>query len=172
MFVNRFELPMASYFSIPYVSLPALFLTEYRQIGLNETEMMLILHIFSFQQTEQTHFPSIEDISKRMSISSEDVYSILQKLVKRGYIAIIPLKQEGQVSEHFDLSPVIGMMTRGLHPEPSIVKLDSISDQNVFIVFESEFGRPLTAIEYEQIIQWIDEDGHEEKIILEALRES
>jgi DNA replication protein len=170
------DVPMAAYFSIPYVSFPALFMSEYREIGLLDNEMMLILHIFTFQQLEQTMFPTISDLSNRMSLTADEIFALLQKLVKRGYIRIVPITYEGQVSEQIDLSPVIGMLTRRLHPEPELepehhAHLTTIG-KNLFGVFESEFGRPLTAIEYEQIIQWLDKDGYEERIILEALRES
>jgi DNA replication protein len=170
------DVSMAAYFSVPYVAFPAMFMSEYREIGLQDTEMMLILHLYTFQQIEKTSFPTVNDLSSRMSMSADEIFSLLQRLVKRGYIRIVPVTYDGQVSEQFDLSPVIGMLTRRLHPEPELEAEEpvhaSVSGKNLFTIFEQEFGRPLTAIEYEQIIHWLDTDGYEERIILEALRES
>ncbi|UOF89679.1 DnaD domain protein [Fodinisporobacter ferrooxydans] len=169
---NRMELPMAAYFTVPFVSFPSLFMMEYQNIGLNETEMMLILHILTFQQVEQNVFPTMPDLAARMSIGSDEIFTVLQRLVNRGYITIVPMTTDGQVSENYDLSPVIGMLTHRLHPQPNMAPIEPVRSKNVFSVFESEFGRPLTAIEYEQIIQWLDTDGYDELMILEALRES
>jgi DNA replication protein len=43
---------------------------------------------------------------------------------------------------------------------------------NLFAVFEQEFGRPLSAMECETIVGWLDKDGYPEELILFALKES
>ena len=39
-------------------------------------------------------------------------------------------------------------------------------------MFESEFGRPLSAIEYQRISQWLEEDKYQPDLIQFALREA
>ena len=43
---------------------------------------------------------------------------------------------------------------------------------NLFQLFEREFGRPLSPMECETLTQWLDEDGHPEVLIVAALREA
>ena len=42
----------------------------------------------------------------------------------------------------------------------------------MFRVFEKEFGRPLSPMEYETISGWIDQDRYPEELILLALKEA
>lgn len=43
---------------------------------------------------------------------------------------------------------------------------------SIFAVFEQEFARPLSPMEYETISSWIDEDRYSEELILMALKEA
>jgi DNA replication protein len=43
---------------------------------------------------------------------------------------------------------------------------------NLFQLFEQEFGRPLSPMEYETINGWLDQDGYAEELIRFALKES
>ncbi|MFD0670365.1 DnaD domain protein [Cohnella sp. GCM10027633] len=43
---------------------------------------------------------------------------------------------------------------------------------SVFVLFEQEFGRPLTPMEYETINSWLDQDQYAEELIRFALKES
>jgi DNA replication protein len=47
-----------------------------------------------------------------------------------------------------------------------------LSYDNIFQLFEQEFGRPLSPFECEHLTQWLDEDGHSEELIEAALREA
>ncbi len=46
------------------------------------------------------------------------------------------------------------------------------AQQNIFSVFEQEFGRPLSPMELETISGWLDHDRYPEELILFALKES
>ncbi|MFC5531801.1 DnaD domain protein [Cohnella yongneupensis] len=43
---------------------------------------------------------------------------------------------------------------------------------SIFVLFEQEFGRPLTPMEYETINSWLDQDQYAEELIRFALKES
>ncbi len=44
--------------------------------------------------------------------------------------------------------------------------------QSVYQLFEQEFGRPLSAIEFQRIGQWLEEDHYQPEILKLALREA
>ena len=60
----------------------------YRQLGLNETEMMIILQLIAFKQGERNDMPSMDQLQARMSISREEIMSNVHKLVKMGLIKL------------------------------------------------------------------------------------
>jgi DNA replication protein len=45
-------------------------------------------------------------------------------------------------------------------------------ETNLFVLFEKEFGRPLSPMECETISGWLDQDKYPEPLILTALKES
>src|SRR5690606_14247234 len=45
-------------------------------------------------------------------------------------------------------------------------------DMNLFVLFEKEFGRALSPMEYETIAGWLDKDRYSEALIIAALKES
>lgn len=45
-------------------------------------------------------------------------------------------------------------------------------ERNLFTIFEKEFGRPLSPMEYETITSWVDQDRYPEELILLALKEA
>lgn len=54
------------------------------------------------------------------------------------------------------------------HAEPAVIG----GTHNIFQLFEQEFGRPLSPMEYETINGWLDQDGYAEELIRFALKES
>ncbi len=44
--------------------------------------------------------------------------------------------------------------------------------RELYRLFEGEFGRPLSAIEYQRIGQWLDEDHYDPELVQFALREA
>lgn len=49
---------------------------------------------------------------------------------------------------------------------------EELHERSLFSIFEKEFGRPLSPMEYEAISGWVDEDRYPEELILLALKES
>lgn len=59
-------------------------------------------------------------------------------------------------------------------PEPSNVApfANNTGGSNLFVLFEQEFGRPLTPTEYEIMNGWLDQDQYPDELIRFALKES
>nr|WP_315603013.1 hypothetical protein [Paenibacillus aurantius] len=70
------------------VSVPYLLLSNYSQLSLSETEVMLLVHLMAFLEKEGKEFPTIEEIQSRMSAAPEAVIQTLQKLLKGGWMSI------------------------------------------------------------------------------------
>lgn len=138
-----------------YVTLPYMIFRKYREYGITDIDLLVILHIISYQQIEK-NFPILSELESRMELDKEQIAAILQKLFASGLI----MQTENRISIR-----------------PLIEKMVGLSDNNdilvsVFTRFEEEFGRLLSPLEYEQITRWLDEDHYAEWLIIEALRES
>ncbi|WP_234400700.1 DnaD domain-containing protein [Virgibacillus senegalensis] len=156
--------------------IPSLLLKRYRQLKLSETEVMVILHIHRFQ-LEGNHFPTPEEIAQFTSISSEDCTKILRQLIQKNILLIEQEEDEQHVlNECYSLEPLWVTLYKA---DYSIVKTNKETDKetdqqqaNIFILFEQEFGRPLSPFEIETVNIWIDDEKHSPALIKAALREA
>ncbi|MCI0184260.1 DnaD domain protein [Sulfoacidibacillus ferrooxidans] len=138
-----------------YATFPYILFQRYHSIGLSDEEFLVIIHIIASQQVEHS-FPRLDDLALRMTLSKERIAVIIQGLMGQGLL----LHQHERVS----LRPLIERLL-GLENRSNTVAL-------IYNRFEEEFGRLLSPLEYEQIMQWIDEDQYPQWLIIEALRES
>jgi DNA replication protein len=156
------------------ITIPAVLLSEYRNLNLNEYELVLLLNIHSFLEKGK-EFPTPEELSARMTISVLDCNEMLRRLVQRGFIQIIDgYSTEGIIYEKYSLIPLWERLV-----DQFLLKQKSESDVNkeaeetdLYTCFEKEFGRPLSPFECESLGMWMDDDHHDPIIIKAALRES
>jgi DNA replication protein len=160
------------------VSIPSLLLQGYAKLGLNETDMMLLIHLISFKEKEQKDFPTIDEIQARMSANPERVIVSIQKLLSEGWITIdedIDPATDIQY-ERYNVTGVFEKLADSLAKsimnddgdDPPVIQ----NETNLFVIFEREFGRPISPMECETIAGWIDKDGYTEQLIIAALKES
>jgi len=164
------------------VSIPSLLLQWYARLGLSETDMMLLIHLLAFREKEQKDFPTIEEIQSRMDAGPERVIQSIQKLMSEGWITIdeeIDL-ESGIQYESYNMTGLYKKLADVCAGEirTAAVQLSEVEDaaekmdMNLFVMFEKEFGRPLSPMECETIVGWLDKDGYNEELIIAALKES
>ena len=59
---------MVSWIEEGMIQIPSILMNKYKQIGLDEKELVLLLHVFSFVEKGNA-FPTPEQISERMTIT-------------------------------------------------------------------------------------------------------
>ncbi len=159
------------------LDVPALLITGYRELGLTDTEAMLLVHLLYYSEKEQNDFPTPDELGQRMSAGPEEVIGALSQLLKTGYLRI----EEGTHSvtgvrfERYCLDALYGKLAswwteKGKAEEQPVSKPDV--GKNLFSIFEKEFARPLTPMELETISGWLDQDGFQDDLILAALKEA
>lgn len=167
------------------VSIPYPLLTQYRTLGLNDTEVMLLLQLIAFRQVDQDDFPSIDVLEQRLQLPAAEVSKAVRKLMKEGWISIDSFADEssGRQSESYNLSGMYERLAESIAAEqehsrewnaaPEEIAVESeVQERNLFIVFETEFARPLSPMECETISGWIDQDQYPEELIRLALKEA
>ncbi|WP_301170815.1 DnaD domain-containing protein [Brevibacillus nitrificans] len=168
-------------------SVSNLLLKMYKRMSLADDEMMLLIHLLSFQQ-EGNRFPTLTELEERMSMSNMRLIQSLQKLLKEEWISIDEFvdPQTGMRHEQYNLTPLYRKLYQTwreqlaapqvmdtIH-EPFRQSAAALDDEPVAIYsrFEQAFGRPLSPFELESIHMWTGQDGYSEELILTALREA
>lgn len=151
------------------IQIPTKLLSTYKSFGLNEQEVMVILQIHRFAQ-EKNDFPTPTQIAAHLTIDEENCANILRKLIQKGLLAIDELKNnQDQLSEAYSLNPLWEKLFSDNTPK------DDNEQQligNIFILFEQEFGRPISPFEIETINTWLDVDEIAPELIKAGLREA
>lgn len=163
-----------------HVDVPYWLFRYYAQLRMNETDVMLVLHVMAFQQKENKDFPTLEELQRRMSVTQEKIIAVLQKLLKEGLLSIDEVMDpaSGVHSEKYNWQPLLQRLAEcrleELRREQE--ELGAAEERkersDIFSIFEKEFGRPLTPMELESISGWIDKDGYAEELILAGLKEA
>ncbi|EKN69572.1 DNA replication protein DnaD [Neobacillus bataviensis LMG 21833] len=156
------------------ITIPSILLSEYRNLNLNETELVLLLNILTFIE-KGNEFPTPEELSARMTVSILECNEMLRRLIQRGFIEIIDqYSNDGIRFEKYTVKPLWEKLIDLFMINNNAAKaMDKKTDEtDLYTCFENEFGRPLSPFECESLGMWMDDDHHDPMIIKAALRES
>ncbi|NRD80542.1 DnaD domain-containing protein [Bacillus sp. BRMEA1] len=156
------------------ITLPTILFCEYRNLQLNETELVLLLNIITFLE-KGNFFPTPEELSSRMTISTADCHVILRKLIQRGLLEITEeYSIDGIRIEKYSVQPLWDkLIDQFIINNRKSNKVDIQAEEtDLYTCFENEFGRPLSPFECESLAMWMDDDHHDPVIIKAALREA
>lgn len=149
------------------VTIPALLLENYTVLGLNEQELIALLHIQSFLDQGE-RFVTPMQLSERMTLSHEDCTKLLSKLIRSQMLSLEKNSDEsGMFYETYSLEPLWLRLIECLEAENQRTNENqSIElEGKLYKQVEQEFGRPLSPIEGETLSMWIDQDKHQPELI-------
>lgn len=131
------------------------------KLSLNET----ILLVYFMNQEEPTL--NIENITSNVYLNEEEIIQAYSRLIGINLVTVKVIKKEnGMRKEIISLDNIIRYVTTDITKKHATVE-----KENLFDVFEREFGRTLSTMEFEIINEWMD-SGFSKELILEALKES
>src|SRR4051812_5056060 len=156
------------------ITIPSVLLTHYKEMKLDEYELVLLLHILSYNE-KGNEFPTPIELASSMTINDTECSDILRKVIQKGFIKI----NEGYTSdgirfEKYSLDPLWEKVIDHflMQEKRKEVEVNKQEETNLYTCFEQEFGRPLSPFECETLSLWIDDDHHDPVIIKSALREA
>mgnify|MGYP005851716681 CR=1 FL=1 len=168
------------------IAVPSLLLKFYKRMGLSESEVMLLLHLLRLRIEERELFPSEIRLGEFLSGGVDQASRDLASLSGKQVLAVTQYYQEGKqaVVQGYDFEPLFEKLSElwALAKSEEIEKIEKAQQfldkppegesdpelARLYQLFASEFGRPLSPIEVEQIRRWHSEmDG---TLIQEALR--
>ena len=145
------------------ISIPRVLLTDYKDLKLNEKELITLIYILN--EKEKQFNPA--KISEDLKYSLPEVLEIIESLNKNDLLTIVTIDNNGLREEVVDLSNLYKKLAYLIINEE-----DTKEDKsNIYDLFEQEFGRTLSPTEYELISGWLDSD-YTEEIIGCALKEA
>ncbi|MDQ1145287.1 DNA replication protein [Bacillus sp. SORGH_AS 510] len=156
------------------LTVPQLLFSEYRNLNLSETELVLLLNILTFLE-KGNEFPTPEELSSRMTITIAECNEMLRRLIQRGFIEIIDsISTDGIRFEKYSVNPLWEkLVDQFLLNKTMVNKVEKKAEEtDLYTCFEKEFGRPLSPFECESLGMWMDDDHHDPVIIKAALREA
>ena len=144
------------------ICIPKIFLTNYKHLEIDDKEFIVLMYLMNYNGGFNPKY-----IGSELDISFKDILEIINTLCEKGIIEIEIRDIRGMKEEYICLNKLYEKLAfLVLNQE----KEDS-KPNNLFSIFEKEFGRTLSPIEYELINAW-KENHFSEELILAALKEA
>lgn len=136
-------------------------LFNYKNLNITDSEFIVLIYLIN--QSSDIYNP--KQISNDLKLSLNDVLELINSLVEKGIIKIDLKKINNIRTEVIDLETLYEKIAFSLEPK------EDKKESNIYDVFETEFGRTLSPMEYEIITGWLD-SGYTEELIILALKEA
>lgn len=167
-------LDLTSYLKAGETNISNLVLNHYHELDMSELELVFYLKVLQYQQ-KGILFPDLQQLSTEMGKTQEVLFQLMQSLMTKELMTLITTtNDQGQNVDAYDLSGLYqkleGLFKREVKQSIQLEK--ESQTQELYRLFEQEFGRPLSPIELETIGLWLTQDNYQVDIIRLALREA
>ena len=142
-----------------------LLLQNYKKIGLTEIEAFVLIELHKQRKTGETVI-SPSKLVKKLTITEEKLFGVLDALIQKQYLAIRLVKEKGnKETEDFSLDNTIhklvdvyrtSIKNTIIHSERTY---DTVEEEIVDII-ENQFQKQLKPLEIELIQKWVSEDQY------------
>ena len=141
----------------------SIFIKKVLALKLSLEEFLMITYF----DNDYNSYLDIDSLSKNIGISLDKSYEVFNSLLSKKLITIESTKDiEGRMIEKVCLDNFYAMIFEEKIEEKKIQK-----KTDIYSIFESEFGRTITSMEYEIINAWL-EKSYTEEMIIGALKEA
>jgi len=141
--------------------LPRELLFNYKKLNITDNEFIMLVYLIN----QYSEFYNPKQISNDLKMSINDVLECINSLCEKNIIKIELKKINNIRSEIVNLDSLYEKIAFVLN------EVEEKNDSNLYSVFETEFGRTLSPMEFEIINSWVD-GGYSEELIKLALKEA
>lgn len=149
------------------IILPRYLFKYYVRLGITTEELIIL--IFIIDKGDKTVY-NPEEISNSVGLDKYKVMELLSGLEEKKIISISVEKNKSGKSEEYILLDLLYKKIMGLIVDKEDEEKNTLNS-DIFSIFESEFGRPISSMECQIIKGWID-DNFTHELIMEALKEA
>ena len=136
-------------------------LFNYKSMNITDQEFIILIYLIN--QKENIYNP--KQISTDLKIELNTVFEEINSLCEKGIIKIEMKRINKVLNETINLDLLYEKLAFSLN------QVEEKEDTNLYSIFETEFGRTLSPMEYEIINSWKD-NGYTEELIILALKEA
>lgn len=141
----------------------SMFLKNIISLNLSLNEFLLLIYLIN----DEDKLFDINNIIESIYLKENVTLEALNSLIEKKLISINSVKNDkGKIMEIITLDGLYTIINEQISQG-----LKESKKEDIFTMFEKEFGRTITAMEYEIINAWMEKDFSEE-IILTALKEA
>ena len=144
--------------------IPRYIFNNYKKLGLTEEELIVLIYLINVVG-KIVYNPEL--FVNELHIEKFKAMEIMNNLAEKKMISFYLEKNNNISEEYISLELFYDHLSKIMLDKEEEVKLNT----SIFFVFEQEFGRMLSPMEYEIIKGWINEKFDEE-LIKEALKEA
>lgn len=148
------------------IIVPRIIFNNYKRLNITEEELVILIFIINLGN-KIVYNPDL--FVSELKIEKYKVMELLSTLAEKKIITISVEKNKSNKREEYISLDL-------LYSKILNIFMDSKEKDNynsdIFSVFESEFGRTLSPMEYELIKNWLTEKKFSYELIVEALREA
>ncbi len=149
------------FFSKNYV-INEMIVKEVKNLNLNIDEFILLLYFIN----SDTQKLDVQNICSHTAYKEVEVLAIINSLVEKKLLDLVTKKDErGKLADFVNLDGLQVYLQQTKSNQKEATKTD------IYTIFEKEFGRTISSMEYEIINAWLEKDFSEELIKL-ALKEA
>ena len=145
------------------ITIPNYLIQNINKLDINLEEFILITYLIN--QGDNVVF-DINKLSNDLNFESKKILELISSLNEKNYISIEMSKKNGIIEEFISLELFYNKIISLLIENNKIEK-----DNDIFSVFEREFGRTLSPTELSTIASW-HENNINDELIKEALKEA
>ena len=136
-------------------------LFNYKKLNITDSELIVLIYLIN--QSNNTYNP--KQIGNDLKLDLNNVLELINSLCEKGIIKIEMTKINNIRNEIINLDSLYEKIAFAL------TEVEEKNDSNLYGVFETEFGRTLSPMEFEIINGWLD-NGYTEELIKLALKEA
>ena len=136
-------------------------LFNYKKLNINDSELIVIIYLIN--QNSNIYNP--KQIGNDLKLEINNVLELINSLCEKNIIKIEMKKLNNIRSEVINLDQLYEKLAFAL------AEVEEKNESNLYGVFETEFGRTLSPMEFEIINGWLD-NGYSEELIKLALKEA
>lgn len=142
------------------ILVPRLLLLNYKSFNITDSELIVLIYLLN---TNTIYNP--KEISDDLKIELMEVLTIINNLTEKGIIKIDMKESQGKKIEVINLSLLYEKLSF------LIINEEKEEDNSIYSMFEHEFARSLSPVEYDIINAWRD-NGFTDELISLALKEA
>ena len=136
-------------------------LFNYKKMNITDSEFVILIYLIN--QSSNIYNP--KQIGNDLKLDLNQVLELINSLCEKNIIKIEMKKINNIRSEIINLDSLYEKIAFAL------TEVEEVNESNLYSVFETEFGRTLSPMEFEIINGWVD-NGYSEELIKLALKEA